>query len=91
MDTAGPHLVIACADRHIASVDLRQGPDKLNWTTSTLKWQTRVVAAFPALTSEAPRLGRAPTPEASAGYVVGSIEGRVCVMCAHTGPGWPLR
>ncbi|KAF7731739.1 hypothetical protein EC973_008253 [Apophysomyces ossiformis] len=64
LDSQGPLMVAACADKHIAIFDLNNPTVIFKQTTSPLKWQTRVVSCFPN----------------GKGYAVGSIEGRVGIQ-----------
>ncbi|KDD73795.1 hypothetical protein H632_c1831p1 [Helicosporidium sp. ATCC 50920] len=59
-----PLLVVACADRSIQVFNLAQPQTPYKTLTSPLKFQTRCVACFPD----------------TAGYLVGSVEGRVAVQ-----------
>ncbi|CAJ0908620.1 12409_t:CDS:10 [Entrophospora sp. SA101] len=58
MDLHYPHLVVGTADRNVIYYNLT------NPNFSTLKWQTRCVACYPA----------------GNGYAIGSIEGRVGIQ-----------
>lgn len=71
MDYAGPHLVVATANRRIVTYDVRNMAQPLNVAPSQLKWQTRAIGCFPAM----PAAGGVDASQA--GYAVGSIEGRV--------------
>eukprot|EP01027_Heterolobosea_sp_BB2_P004124 GEZU01006263.1.p2 GENE.GEZU01006263.1~~GEZU01006263.1.p2 ORF type:complete len:216 (+),score=40.11 GEZU01006263.1:308-955(+) len=59
----GQLAVVATAERHIVIYDLRNPTKEYKRIQSPLKFQTRVVAAFPDKT----------------GFAVGSIEGRVAI------------
>ncbi|KAF8478795.1 WD40 repeat-like protein [Gautieria morchelliformis] len=63
MDVAYPLMVVGCAERKVNIYNLAE-PTKLYRTAeSPLKFQTRVVACFPA----------------ADGYAIGSVEGRVAI------------
>jgi len=64
MDVAGNLLVAATAERQIVTINLGNPGVIYKKIDSPLKWQTRVVACFPA----------------GDGYAVGSIEGRVAIQ-----------
>ncbi|KDQ16126.1 hypothetical protein BOTBODRAFT_157397 [Botryobasidium botryosum FD-172 SS1] len=64
MDVAYPLLVVATAERHIVVCHLEKPSVIHSQTLSPLKWQTRVVACFPA----------------GDGYALGSVEGRVAIQ-----------
>ncbi|EOR04935.1 hypothetical protein E3P92_00236 [Wallemia ichthyophaga] len=64
MDVVYPLLVAATAERRIVIINLTQPTTIFRELESPLKWQTRVVACFPA----------------GDGYAVGSIEGRVAIQ-----------
>mmetsp|Transcript_20961 Transcript_20961/g.51650 ORF Transcript_20961/g.51650 Transcript_20961/m.51650 type:complete len:200 (-) Transcript_20961:72-671(-) len=61
MDTRGPLLVAATAERHILVYDIRKPTTPFKQKPSQLKYQIRCVATFPDQT----------------GFAVGSVEGRV--------------
>ncbi|KAG9049136.1 hypothetical protein FS837_011055 [Tulasnella sp. UAMH 9824] len=64
LDVQGQLLVCATAERHIITINLNNPTNIYKKIDSPLKWQTRVVACFPA----------------GDGYAVGSIEGRVAIQ-----------
>ncbi|KAI8888432.1 WD40 repeat-like protein [Backusella circina FSU 941] len=64
MDSKGPLLVAGLAEKHISVIDLNNPTTIFKNTTSSLKWQTRVVACFPD----------------AKGYAIGSIEGRIGIQ-----------
>ncbi|RKP30022.1 WD40 repeat-like protein [Metschnikowia bicuspidata] len=64
MDSAQKLLVVACAERHIAVVDLSNPQQIYKSAMSPLKYQTRAVACYP--TGE--------------GYAIGSIEARCAIQ-----------
>lgn len=62
--------VCATAERHIVTINLNNPTNIYKKIDSPLKWQTRVVACFPA----------------GDGYAVGSIEGRVAIQYVLSKP-----
>jgi len=64
MDVAQNLLVVATAERHICTIDLKSPSTIYKQIDSPLKWQTRTIACFPA----------------GDGYAVGSVEGRVAIQ-----------
>ena len=61
MDVSKQFVVVGCAERHLAMINLSNPTVVAKSSLSTLKWQTRVVSCYPN----------------GEGYAVGSIEGRV--------------
>ncbi|PAA92390.1 hypothetical protein BOX15_Mlig005403g2, partial [Macrostomum lignano] len=70
LDTAGHHLVVGTAGRHVLVWDLRQMTQPQQTRESSLKYQTRCLRCFPN----------------KQGYVLSSIEGRVAVEFFDTNP-----
>lgn len=64
MDTAQKLLVVGCADRHLAIIDLTNPQTVFKSLQLPLKYQTRAVACYPEGT----------------GYAVASIEGRCAIQ-----------
>ncbi|KAH9945304.1 Poly(A)+ RNA export protein [Epithele typhae] len=64
MDVVYPLMVVGTAERHIQVFNLQNPTTPFKTLQSPLKWQTRVVACFPAAN----------------GFAVGSIEGRVAIQ-----------
>ncbi|ODV81952.1 WD40 repeat-like protein [Suhomyces tanzawaensis NRRL Y-17324] len=64
MDTSQKLLVVGCAERHLAIIDLNNPQQIFKTTQSPLKYQTRTVACYPQ----------------GNGYAVGSIEGRCAIQ-----------
>ncbi|KAH9911888.1 Poly(A)+ RNA export protein [Amylocystis lapponica] len=64
LDVAYPLMVVGTAERHIQIFNLTSPTSAFKTMVSPLKWQTRVVACFPA----------------SNGFAVGSVEGRVAIQ-----------
>lgn len=64
MDSSQKLLVVGCADRHIAAIDLNNPQQIFKSLQSALKYQTRVVACYPQ----------------GNGYAIGSIEGRCAIQ-----------
>ncbi|ORX91111.1 WD40 repeat-like protein [Basidiobolus meristosporus CBS 931.73] len=64
MDSTFPLMVVGTAERHILVFNLNNPTTPYKTLTSPLKWQTRSISCFPN----------------SAGYLVGSIEGRIGVQ-----------
>nr|CAG8526867.1 13248_t:CDS:10 [Entrophospora candida] len=64
MDLHYPHLVVGTADRNVIYYNLTNPSQPVKQDFSTLKWQTRCVACYPA----------------GNGYAIGSIEGRVGIQ-----------
>lgn len=60
MDASQKLLVVGCADRHLAIIDLNNPQQIFKTSISPLKWQTRVVSCYPQ----------------GNGFAIGSIEGR---------------
>lgn len=64
MDAAQKLLVVGCAERHIAVIDLTNPQQIYKSTQSPLKYQTRTIACYPS----------------GDGYAVGSIEARCAIQ-----------
>ncbi|KAF3989400.1 hypothetical protein FT663_02764 [Candidozyma haemuli var. vulneris] len=64
MDASQKLLVVGCADRHIAAIDLNNPQQIFKSSQSALKYQTRVVSCYPQ----------------GNGYAIGSIEGRCAIQ-----------
>lgn len=79
MDSSQKLLVVGCADRHIAIVDLNNPQQIFKNTMSPLKWQTRTVACYPQ----------------GNGYAIGSIESRCGIQyideAEHTKSGFSFK
>lgn len=71
LDVQENMMVVACAGRKIYAYDVQGQPREHERKESTLKHQTRCIAAFPDTT----------------GYAVGSIEGRVAIEYVARVPG----
>lgn len=64
MDSAQKLLVVGCADRHVAAIDLNNPQQIAKSLQSALKYQTRCVACYPQ----------------GNGYAIASIEGRCAIQ-----------
>ena len=70
MDLCKGHIVVGCAERHLAFVSLSSPGQLYKQSLTNLKWQTRVVSCY----------------SNSEGYALGSIEGRVSLNNFEDGP-----
>lgn len=64
MDLSQKLLVIGCAERHVAIIDLSNPQQIFKTTTSPLKYQIRTIACYPT----------------GNGYAIGSVEGRAAIQ-----------
>ncbi|KAF5208833.1 putative nucleoporin [Clavispora lusitaniae] len=64
MDTAQKLMVVGCAERHVAIIDLTNPQQVFKSIVSPLKYQTRTVACYPSGT----------------GFAIASVEGRCAIQ-----------
>lgn len=64
MDASQKLLVVGCAERHIAIIDLNNPQQIFKTSMSPLKWQTRTIACYPQ----------------GNGFAIGSIESRCAIQ-----------
>lgn len=64
MDSSQKLLVVGCAERHIAIIDLNNPQQIFKTSMSPLKWQTRTVACYPQ----------------GNGFAIGSVESRCAIQ-----------
>lgn len=64
MDSAQKLLVVGCAEKHVAVIDLNNPQQIFKTQTSPLKWQTRSITCYPT----------------GNGFAIGSIEGRCALQ-----------